>query len=138
MGVLVEQRAMAFGYPTGNEDIVYFVLTLTNVTARDPAVYAGLPPAARDFAITLGRTFQDSNEAVLGVAIPDSGYALTDVYAAITMDSDVGDAGQNHATAILPFGMGLAYKRNFFEPFWRYPPDVFAVPPFLAAPASWA
>ena len=34
MGIAVDQRALAWNFPSGNEDIVYFIFTLYNVTAR--------------------------------------------------------------------------------------------------------
>jgi len=41
MGVLVDQRSPAMELPDGpNQDIVYFVFTLYNVTARSNGVYA--------------------------------------------------------------------------------------------------
>src|SRR5262249_9859570 len=40
MGILVETRGMAWNYPTGNEDVIYFVYTFTNVTSSVAADYA--------------------------------------------------------------------------------------------------
>ena len=40
LGIAVETRFMAWNFPSGNEDIIYFLYTFYNVTARDPAVYA--------------------------------------------------------------------------------------------------
>jgi len=39
-GSSVDQRSLQWNYPTGNQDIVYFVFTLYNVTARSNGVYA--------------------------------------------------------------------------------------------------
>jgi hypothetical protein len=46
LGILVEQRGMGWNYPSGNQDIIYFLYTFYNVTASDPAVYtaAGVRP----------------------------------------------------------------------------------------------
>jgi hypothetical protein len=49
------------------------------------------------------------------------------------MDPDVGDATSNYSTAILPFNLGIAYKADFLEPNWQFPPDIFGAP-FAAAP----
>ena len=43
LGILVEQRGLGYNFPTGNEDILYFVYTFYNVTASDPAAYAARP-----------------------------------------------------------------------------------------------
>src|SRR5690242_11302944 len=70
LGVLVTQRGMAWNFPTGNEAIIYYLYTFTNVTASNPAVYAGLPNA--DTLASIGARFQALNEAAFGVAIPDT------------------------------------------------------------------
>src|SRR3989442_9772011 len=60
MGILVEERGMAWNFPTGNEDIIYFVFKFTNVTAKDRAVYdtspslAYLPLSIRDEIADIG------------------------------------------------------------------------------------
>ena len=128
VGIAVEQRALAWNYPEWNRDVVYFVLRLTNVTARNPAVYANAELAA------LGARFQDRSEATLGVVIPDDGYALDSVFVALGMDPDVGDAGHNNSSAVLPFETALAYKSNFTEPFFVFLPEIHGQPPFAAAP----
>ena len=43
LGVVVESRGLGWNFPTGNEDIVYFIYTFYNVTSSDPADYAGGP-----------------------------------------------------------------------------------------------
>lgn len=135
MGIVVDQRAMAFNGPRGNNDIVYFVFTVYNVSARDPAVYANstIDPALRAEIAALGTQFQDSAEHYLSVAIPDAGYRIDSLYTALAMDADVGDAGQNYSSVILPFGLGLAYKRDFKENAWEFPIEIFG-PPFAKAP----
>jgi hypothetical protein len=135
MGIVVDQRAMAFNGPRGNNDIVYFVFTLYNVSARDPAVYDNptIDPALRADIAALGARFQDSAEAQLGVAIPDGGYRIDSLFAGLTMDADVGEAGMNYASTILPFDVGLTYKSNFAEPFWDFPLEIFG-PPLEKAP----
>jgi len=136
MGVVIDQRAVAWNYPEWNRDVVYFVLTVTNITARNPAAYANptVPAAIRSELAALGARFQDSSETLLGVAIPDGGYALDSVYLGLVMDPDIADPGSNNATAVLPFGTALAYKSNFAEPLWSYPPEINGQPPFTAAP----
>jgi len=133
MGILVEERGLAWNFPTGNEDIIYFVFTFYNVTAKNCAVYAGLLPAIRNEICTVGQNFQDRNEAVFNFDIPDNGYAIGNLYSAFSMDPDVGDASFDYSSAILPFNMGVAYKNDFLEPNWAFPADIFGTP-FAASP----
>jgi hypothetical protein len=133
MGMLVEMRGMAWNFPSGNEDILYFVFNFYNVTASDPAAYAGLDPAIQGEIAAIGATFQQGVQATLGVDIPDGGYPIQDLYAAFFMDPDVEDASHNYSTAILPFQLAAAYKFDFQAPSWVFPPDIFGAP-FEAAP----
>jgi hypothetical protein len=128
MGILVEERGLAWNFPTGNEDIIYFVFTFYNVTARNCAVYAGLLPAIQAEICAVGQNFQDRNEAVFNLNIPDNGYAIGNLYSAFSMDPDVGDASFDYSTAILPFNMGVAYKNDFLEPNWTFPAEIFGTP----------
>lgn len=114
IGVLVTQRGMAWNFPTGNEAIIYYLYTFTNISASDPAVYAGLPNA--DTLASIGARFHALNNAAFGVTIPPGGYTITNMYAAFAMDADVTDeARKNYTSAFLPFNMGFAYKGTFFE-----------------------
>lgn len=135
MGVLVEERGLAWNYPTGNEDIIYFLFTFTNVTARNAAVYNNptVDPAIRAEVAAIGADFQNRNEAVFNLDIPDNGFVIRDLFAAFSMDPDVGDAGHNYSTAVLPFSMAMAYKADFLEPLWLFPGTIFGAP-FSAAP----
>ena len=139
MGILVEERGLAWNYPTGNEDIIYFLFTFTNVTARNAAVYNNptINPAVQAEIAAIGADFQNRNEAAFNVPIPDNGYVIRDLFAAFSMDPDVGDAGHNYSTAVLPFSMAVAYKADFFEEDWKESIDqnlsIFG-PPFAKAP----
>jgi hypothetical protein len=136
LGIVIDQRAMAWRYPEANQDIVYFIFTLYNVTTRAASAYANptIAPEVQSEIAALGAVFQDSSEARLGVAIPDEGYPLDSIYVGLGMDADVGEAGQNSSTAVLPFGAALAYRPDFHEAFWTFPPEVFGAPPFAPAP----
>ena len=136
MGIVIDQRVMGWRHPEANQDIIYLAFTLYNVTARTASAYANptIPPGVQGEIAALGAAFQDSNEARLGVAIPDGGYALDSVYMGLGMDPDIGDASKNYATAILPFGTAMAYKSDFTETFLTYLPEVFGAPPFTPAP----
>src|SRR2546425_7885113 len=133
MGVLVEERGLAWNFPSGNEDIVYFIFTFYNVTASDPAKYSGLDPAIRNEVAAIGADFQNRNEAKFNIQIPDGGYAIDSMYAAFFADMDVGDAGVNYSNVTLPFNMGFAYKADFLEPNWVFPANIFG-PPFVPSP----
>jgi len=133
MGILVETRGLAWNFPTGNEDIVYFVYTFYNITASSAAAYGNLNPAIRGEIAAIGADYQVRNEAAYGINIPDNGYAITNMFAAFSADMDVGDAGFNYATAVVPFAMGLTYKEDFLEPNWVFPADIFGAP-FVPSP----
>jgi hypothetical protein len=131
MGIMVEQRSMSWNFPVGNEDILYFVFTFYNVTARTPAVYSGLDPSIRSDVADIGARFQDLNETKFGIQIPDSGYTLTSLYAAFGMDADVAVFNQNYGTAFLPFNIGSIYSGTFLpEVGWVFPSSIFG-PPFF-------
>ena len=121
IGVLVEERGLGWNFPTGNEDIIYFVYKFYNVTASSPAVYANLDPALANEIAAIGADFQARNEATYGIDIPDDGYTITNMFAAFFADMDVGDAAFNYATPVIPFAMGVTYKSDFLEPGWTFP-----------------
>ena len=134
MGIMVEQRSMSWNFPSGNEDILYFVFTFYNVTARNPAAYAALDPAIQGEVAGIGAQFQDQNETKFGIQIPDGGYTIKNLYAAFGMDADVAVFSQNYATAFLPFNIGSEYSGTFLpEVGWRFPNDMFG-DPFFAGP----
>lgn len=133
MGIMVEERGMAWNFPTGNEDILYFVYDFYNVTASDPAVYSGLNSAIRSEIAQIGANYQAANEAAYGVSIPNGGYAITNMFAAFAADMDIGDANNNYSTPVIPFAMGVAYKNNFLEPSWTFPAEIFGAP-FVPSP----
>ncbi|MDQ3207881.1 MAG: hypothetical protein M3Q37_04670, partial [Gemmatimonadota bacterium] len=131
LGVLVEQRGMAWNFPAGNEDIVYFLYTFYNVTARDPAVYAGVRPGMREILARQGAVFQDRNEAAFGIDIPDGGYSIGNMFAAFSADMDVSNAGTNYASVNVPFALGHTYDLTFSgSPGWTFDPAIFS-PPFF-------
>jgi hypothetical protein len=133
LGVLVEQRGMGWNFPSGNEDIIYFIYTFYNVTARDPAVYttAGVRPGMADILARQGAIFQDRNEAAFGVDIPDGGYTINNMFAAFSADMDVAEAGANFSSVNVPFALGYVYEHTFAPADgWTFDPGIFA-PPFF-------
>ena len=134
MGIMVEQRSMAWNFPAGNEDILYFVFTFYNVTARNASAYTGLDPSIQAEVAAVGAQFQDQNETKFGIQIPDGGYTIKNLYAAFGMDADVAVFSTNYATAFLPFNIGSEYAGDFLpEVGWRFPSDIFGSP-FFAGP----
>ena len=117
MGILVEQRSLAWNYPEGNEAVIYFIYKFTNVTNN--------------------LLFQRLNENRFfgGLdSLPNEGWRFDSIYVAYDSDPDVGDAGSNYASGILPFNMSIAYIADMQEPSFIYPPDIFHAPFFPRAP----
>jgi hypothetical protein len=134
LGVMVEQRGMGWNFPSGNEDILYFIYTFYNVTSRDPAAYAAIRPGMREIAEAQGVKFQDLNESKFGIDIPDGGYTLTDLFAAFGADMDVSEAGANYASVNVPFSLGYTYESTFSgAEGWTFDPGIFGAPFFPGA-----
>lgn len=133
LGLLVETRALAWNYPRGNEDIIYFLFTFYNITSLRPADYAAIRPGMRDLVLERAREFHRLNNATLpeGELLPDSGWTIEDMYIAVAADMDVGQYDENYATANLPLAMGYTYDRTFARPgSWTFDPAIFAAPFF--------
>ena len=137
MGLLIDQRTLAWNRPEAGRDILFVLMRIINVTARDRARYAGLAAAGYtpediDDIAKIGAAFHARSDTA-GVNLPDTGFAWTNLYMGIGQDPDVGSAGMNYSTAVLPFATVIAYQANFSQPTWAYPPEIFG-PPFRAAP----
>jgi hypothetical protein len=133
LGILVEQRGMGWNFPAGNEDIIYFLYTFYNVTARDAAVYttAGVRPGMAQILARQGAVFQDRNEATFSIDIPDGGYTVENLFAAFSADMDVAEAGANFSSVNVPYALGYTYE-HLFNPAsgWTFDPTIFS-PPFF-------
>jgi hypothetical protein len=115
MGIVVEQRTMAWNYPEGAESVIFLIYRFTNAT-NNP-------------------TFQRLNETKYGISLPDEGWRFDSLYVAYDSDPDVGaTATNNYATGILPFNLGLAYEGNFYDNAFIYPSTLFHPPFFTTAP----
>jgi len=136
MGVAVDQRVLGWNAPDGNRDILYLTFTLTNVSASDPTVYAGIDPATRSDFTALGAQYHALIDSAYGLQLPSGGYPLDSLFVSLSMDPDVGDnAGSNYSTVSLPFATAFAYVSNFStQSGWTLPADVFGLPGFAAAP----
>jgi hypothetical protein len=131
LGVLLEVRGMGWNYPAGNEDVIYFIYTIYNITSTDPADYAGVRPAMREILLKQARDFHARNNAVLPAPLPSRGYAITDLYLAFAADFDEGDHGFNFTSVNVPFALGYMYDPTFSQPpDWQFDPAVFSSPFF--------
>ena len=70
LGLLLEQRGMAWNTPSGNQDILYFIYTLYNITSTRAADYVGVRPAMREILLEKAREFQEMNNAAFGITLP--------------------------------------------------------------------
>jgi len=138
LGIVVDQRVLAWNFPSGNEDILYILFTFYNVSAASSSgVYNNptIPPENQAEIAALGDRFQAVNEAKFGAGIvPNGGYTIKSAYVAFGMDADVAVFSHNYATAILPFNLGITYTGDFLpEVGWQFPADIFSAP-FFPAP----
>ena len=132
LGIAVEVRGLGWNFPSGNEDIVYFVLTYYNITSTDPADYATVRPAVRPRLLALAGRFQAMNNAAFRVTLPVGGYTISPMFTSITADMDVGDAGGNYSSVNLPFSLGYTYDHTFSRfSDWQFDPSI-STPPFFA------
>ena len=131
LGILIEQRGMGYNFPAGNEDILYFIYTFYNVSARNPAAYAGVRDGMRQILEEAGTRFQDVNEARFNIDIPDDGYTISSLFAAFGADMDVAESGANYASVNIPFSLGYTYELTFSPAAgWTFDPSIFS-PPFF-------
>jgi hypothetical protein len=132
LGVLLEQRGMAWNSPAGNQDIIYFIFTIYNITSTRAADYASVRPAMREILQQKAQEFQLKNNAAYGITLPANGYPITDIFLAFAADMDVGDPNQNYASVNVPFALGYTYQHDFPASLegWTFDPDIFS-PPFF-------
>src|SRR6266704_689738 len=137
MGIAVDERVLAWNYPSGNEDIIYILYTFYNVTAASTSgKYTNntIPAAIQPEIAAIGDLFQALNKQKYKFTLPAGGYTLTSMFAAEGMDADVALFSTNYATAFIPFNLGTIYAGNFFPiAGWVFPPDIFGAP-FFAGP----
>lgn len=136
MGIVIDQRVMAFNAPTGNPDIIYLVYTMTNVTASDPAVYNQIDPAVRPDYAALGAQFKHLNDSAFGINLPTSGFTIDSMFFSQGVDADVGTqyVASNYSNLSLPMETAFAYEAPFSEPSWSFPSSIFGAPGLAPAP----
>lgn len=131
LGIAAEYRVMGWNYPSGNEDLVYLIITFYNITTTNAADYSQHRPAMRSILMDQANKFQSLNNAKFGITLPTGGYTIGPAYAAFSADMDVGSAGVNFSSVNLPFALGFAYQRDFGRPpSWLFDPSIFGAPFF--------
>jgi hypothetical protein len=136
LGIAVETRALGWNFPSGNEDIIYFLYTFYNITSTNPADYAAIRPAMRDILLEKAADFQALNTAKYGINLPAGGYSINNLFAAFVADMDVAQADANYASVNVPFAMGYTYEHTFSEATarsigWSFDPAIFGSAPFF-------
>ena len=131
LGLVLEQRGMGWNSPSGNQDIIYFIYTVYNITSTRAADYVGVRPAMREILLQKAKEFQERNNAAFGITLPATGYPIIKTYAAFAADMDVGRFAENYSSANIPFALGYTYEHDFAQlDDWIFDPDIFG-PPFF-------
>ncbi len=131
LGVAVETRGLGWNFPSGNEDILYFIYSFYNITSKNRADYNAIRPALADILYQKALDFHAQNLAQ-GVDLPDAGYTIENMFAAFSADMDVAEAGSNYSGVNLPFALGHTYDHTFSKPTgWTFDPSIFS-PPFFS------
>jgi hypothetical protein len=139
LGIAVETRSLAWNFPSGNEDILYFIYTFYNVTSANDADYAAIRPSLQPIIAQLGKNFQALNSAKYGIAIPAGGYTIKNLFVDFVADMDVAQADANFASVNVPFALGYTYEHSFNEANaksigWTFDPAIFGSAPFFNGP----
>jgi len=134
LGIVAEYRVMGWNYPTGNEDLIYLILTFYNITSSNAADYAHYRPGIRDILLDEAAKFKALNNANFSITLPNDGYTIDPFYAAFAADPDIvaGGAGSNFSSVNLPFALGFAYHADMPRANgWTFSPSIFG-PPFFS------
>ena len=134
LGVAVETRGLAWNFPAGNQDILYFIYTLYNISSTRAADYVNIREPLRQRLLTVAGDFQARNEAAFGVDIPEGGYTIQNAFMAFAADQDVADATANLSSFNDLFDLAATYHATFQPlPGNTFDPGIHA-PPFLPGP----
>ncbi|MFN8650788.1 MAG: hypothetical protein U0133_02650 [Gemmatimonadales bacterium] len=130
LGIAVETRGMGWNFPSGNEDILYFIYTFYNVTSTNRADYNGIRAPLADILYQKALDFH-AGAASLGANLPAGGYTINPLFAGFGADMDVSTAGANYSSVNLPFALGYVYDRSFEgAQGWTFDPSIFSAPFF--------
>jgi hypothetical protein len=113
LGVAVETRGLAWNYPSGNQDILYFIYTLYNISSTRAADYVNIREPLRVRLLDIAADFQARNEAAFGVDIPEGGYTIQNAFMAFAADQDVADATANLSSFNDLFDLAVTYHATF-------------------------
>lgn len=131
LGVVFETRGLGWNAPVGNESILYWVFTLYNVTASDPAAYTALRPDIQPILVRQALEFRRQASDAFGVTLPSAGYTISGLHTALAADFDVGNAGANFSSINVPLSLGFSWQHDFArETFWQFDPRLFGAPLF--------
>jgi hypothetical protein len=135
MGLVVETRGLAWNFPAGNQDIIYFIYTLYNISSLEADDYVNIREPLKLRLLEQASEFHAANEAAFGVDIPNGGYTLESVFMAFAADQDVTvDATNNFATFNNLFDLAVTYHAQFLPaPGNTFDPGIHAAP-FLPGP----
>lgn len=135
LGIVSETRVLGWNFPAGNEDIIYVVTTVYNVSTTDPAAYAQYRPGLREILIEQANLFATQNNAAFNINLPSEGYTIDPMFVSLSSDPDVtSSAGANFSSGNLPFSMGYAYHADFIRAAgWTFSPTIFGAPFFPGA-----
>ncbi len=131
LGVMVETRGLAWNFPAGNQDIVYFIYTLYNITSTNRADYVHIRPAMQDLLLQKAAEYSAGVAGAFGVQIPASGYTIESAFMDFAADQDVADANTNYSNFNNLFNLAATYQERFAPlPGNVFDPAIHA-PPFL-------
>jgi hypothetical protein len=136
LGILVETRAMVWNFPSGNEDILYFIFTFYNVTSAQDDDYLSIRSSIRPFIQQKGKDFQALNTAKFGINLPTAGYTIKDIFVDVVNDMDVANFNANYSGVNVPFALGYTYENDFSATAartlgWTFDPAIFGSAPFF-------
>jgi hypothetical protein len=134
LGLAIETRIMGWNFPSGNQDIIYLIYTLYNITSTNPADYAAIRPAMRPLLLQKAADFQALNTARYGITLPAGGYTIKKLFTSMVADMDVAQADINYAGVNVPASLGYTYEHTFSlaSAFgWTFDPAVFGSAPFF-------
>jgi len=133
LGIAVETRGMGWNFPSGNEDILYFVYTFYNITSVNRADYNGIRAPLADILYQKALDLH-AGAAAQGVTLPAGGYTIDPMFAAFAADMDVSTAGANYSSVNLPFALGYVYDHSFQgAQGWTFDASIFSTPFFAGA-----
>ncbi len=113
LGVVIDIRLLGWNHPVGNQDIIYVISTIYNISSVNAADYAAVRPAMRSLLIQKAADFQSMNDAQFGVTLPVGGYTISPLVPVWVADPDVGNTVNNYFSVNLAAGISYAWEARF-------------------------